>query len=85
MADELVEQILVRATQRAYDGWAVEHPSLAAVIDRITLTQRSIEPLRESEQYKQAVESYQRGRNELELLNKLTEIAGPIIQKILST
>ena len=82
MADEIIEQIIVRATQRAYDKWAIEHPSLAAVIDRITLTQQAVEPLRSSDEYRQAVEAYHRSRNEVDLFNRLIELAAPILQTI---
>ncbi len=84
MTDELVQQTIVRAVQRAYDGWAVEHPSLAAVIDRITLTQHVVESLRDSPEYRDAVAGYQRGLTETDLLVRLTELAGPILAALLA-
>ncbi len=83
MADELVKQVLVRAVQQAYEAWAVEHPSLAAVIDRITLTNRATESLRDSQAYRQAVAAYHQSQNDLELLNQLTELATPIVRTVL--
>jgi len=77
------QQIVVRAVQQAYDAWAIEHPSLASVIDRIELTQQAVESLRQSQGYKDAIEAYHRSRGELELLNKLIELAGPILVGIL--
>ncbi|MDY6913156.1 MAG: hypothetical protein SVT52_01675 [Planctomycetota bacterium] len=84
MADEMVQQIVVRAVQQAYDAWAAEHPSLAAVIDRISLTEQTVESLRDSEQYRQAVAGYHQSRSELELLNKLIDLASPILGAILA-
>lgn len=84
MTDELVQQTVARSVQRAYDDWAVEHPSLAAVIDRITLTQRAVESLRDSEEYREAVAAYHRGLSEADLLARLTELAGPILTAILT-
>ena len=84
MVDETVEQVIVRAVQRAYDAWALEHPSLASVIDRITLTRQTVEPLRQTPEYQQAVDAYHRSRNELDFLNRLIELAGPILQTILT-
>ena len=84
MTDELVEQTIARAAEQAYDQWAAEHPSLAAVIDRIELTVRVAESLRESEQYVAAVEAYHRSRGEQDLLSRLLELAGPIVQAILA-
>ena len=84
MANENVEQVIVRAVQRAYDAWAAEHPSLAAVIDRITLTERSVESLRGSPEFREAVEVYHASRNELDLLNRLIDLAGPVLAAILA-
>ena len=85
MADEIVQQALVRSIQKAYDEWAGRHPSLAAVIDRISLTQRAVDSLRDSEKYLSAVQAYHESKNEFELLEKLTALAGPVIQVILGS
>ncbi len=84
MTDELVQQTIVRAVQRAYDDWTVEHPSLAAVIDRITLTQHAVESLRDSPEYRDAIAGYRRGLTETDLLVRLTELAGPILAALLA-
>ncbi len=84
MADESVEQAVVRAVQQAYDAWALEHPSLAAVIDRITLTERAIESLRDSNEFRQAVQAYHESQSEFNLLSKLIDLAGPIVASILA-
>ena len=84
MANDDVEPIIVRAVQQAYDNWAVEHPSLAAVIDRIELTQQTVESLRDSQAFRDAVEAYHNSCGELELLNRLIDLAGPIITAILA-
>jgi len=84
MTDEIVQQTVVRAVQRAYEQWRQEHPSLAAVIDRITLTERAVESLRDSPEYRQAVAAYNRGLGEVDLLNRLIDLAGPVIAAILA-
>ena len=84
MTDEIVQQTVVRAVQRAYEEWQQEHPSLAAVIDRITLTERAVESLRDSPEYRQAVAAYNRGLGEADLLNRLMDLAGPVIAAILA-
>jgi histidinol-phosphate/aromatic aminotransferase/cobyric acid decarboxylase-like protein len=84
MTDEIVQQTIVSAVQKAYDAWAIEHPSLAAVIDRIALTQQTVESLRESEQYREALRAYHEGLSELDFLKKLTELATPIITALLA-
>ena len=83
MSDEIVRQAVVRAVQRAYEDWAAEHPSLAAVIDRITLTQRAAESLRDTQEYRDAVAAYHQAASETDFLHRLTELAGPILASIL--
>ncbi len=83
MASEVVEQIVARAVGQAYEVWAAEHPSLAAVIDRIVVTERTVESLRASEAYRAAVAAYHESRNELDLISKLAELAAPVIDKLL--
>ncbi len=83
MSDEIVQQTIVRAVQRAYDGWAGEHPSLAAVIDRISLTESAVESLKDSTEYQQAIAAYHRDMSDANLLNRLVELAGPIVTAML--
>ena len=79
MTEKLVQQTVSGAVGRAYDDWAAEHPSLAAVIDRIALTEQVVESLRDSEEYREAIAAYQRGLSETDLLSRLAELAGPIV------
>lgn len=83
MANDHIQQLVVRAIQQAYDEWARQHPSLAAVIDRITLTEHAVESLRASDEFKKAVAEYHKSSVELQLLDRLTEIAKPILAAIL--
>ena len=84
MENEQVQQLVVRAVQQAYDVWAAKHPSLAGVIDGITITQQAVESLRNSPQFGQAVASYHDASIELKLLDRLAELAGPIVSAILA-
>jgi len=84
MENEQIQQLIVRAVQQAYDAWAMEHPSLAAVIDRITLTEQASESLRNCPQFTEAMEAYHGASVELKLLEQLTELAGPIVSAILA-
>ena len=84
MTDDTVQQIVSKAVQQAYEDWAAEHPGLAGVIDGIVLTQRTVESLRDSEQYRDAMEEYQQARIESNLFNRILTLAGPILQTILA-
>lgn len=84
MENEQVQQLVVRAVQQSYDDWAVEHPSLAGVIDRISLTEQSVERLRNSPEFSEAMESYHGASVELRLLDRLIELAGPVVSAILA-
>lgn len=84
MASEVIEQLVVRAVQQAYDAWAAQHPSLAAVIDRIALTQQAAQSLRNSEDYRNAVADFHAGLAEADLLNRLLDLAGPIVTGLLA-
>jgi hypothetical protein len=83
MASEFVEQVISRAVQQAYDDWAAEHPSLAAVIDHIAVVERAATSLRRTDGYRAAVAAYHDSRNELDLIDKLAELATPIIRSVL--
>ena len=74
-----------RAVGEAFDAWAAKHPSLAAVIDRIELTRRCAESIRDTDEYRQAVESYRDAGTELDLLGRLGELAVAAISRLLSS
>ncbi|MCK5113647.1 MAG: hypothetical protein KAR11_02660 [Phycisphaerae bacterium] len=54
------------------------------MIDGIILTERTVELLRDSEQYREALDEYQEARSELNLFNRVLSLAGPILQTILA-
>jgi len=86
MTDEQIKQInefIERATEQAFDYWAVEHPSLAAVINRIRLTERTAQSLRQSPEYRQALAAYRKGRDELAFFARLIELAEPILRAVI--
>jgi ABC-type bacteriocin/lantibiotic exporter with double-glycine peptidase domain len=82
--EQKINELVVRAVQRAFDAWAVEHSTLADVIDRITLTQRAIESMRASEEFRRAIAHYQNENLEATLLGQLVEVAKPLIVGILA-
>ena len=84
MKDDVVRQTVASAVEQAYDKWAVEHPSLAAVIDRVSLAESTTESIRDSKEYREAVAAYHQGLSEVELVDKLTELAGPILTALLA-
>jgi hypothetical protein len=84
MTVENVQQLAVRAVQQAYDAWAAGHPSLASVIDRIELTQQTLESLQPSQPHRDAVAAYYKTGDGPELLRQLTELARPIFAGILA-
>jgi len=84
MTEDTVQQIVTKAVQQTYEDWATEHPSLAGVIDGIVLTERTVESLRDSEQYRSAIADYQEARIESNLFNRILDLAGPILQTILA-
>jgi len=78
-----IRELVAQAVGRRFDEWAAEHPSLAAVIDRVTLTDRAAESLRATDGYRKAVAGYYRARSEQELLADLTGLAGDVLTTIL--
>ncbi len=80
---QTIQSAVQQATQQAYGEWATAHPSLASVIDRVVLTERTAESIRQSSEFKQALAGFYESQNELDLVNKLIDLAGPILQKVL--
>lgn len=81
--DPLIHQTIQDATRQAWRDWACEHPSLANVIDRLAVTTRTAEKLRQSPEYHRALADYHRSRNEMNLFNRLVALAGPLIPTML--
>jgi hypothetical protein len=84
MTEQKINELAVRAVQRAFDDWAAEHPAMADVIDRITLTQRTVESLRNSDAYKQAMAGFSYESLEAQLLSRLVNLAGPVVRSLLT-
>ncbi len=82
MNDNVVPETLARAVGQAYEEWSVEHPSLAAVIDRTRLSGMAVDRLRETAEFRRAVASYYRNRSEVELLDQLLSLAGGAIRAV---
>jgi hypothetical protein len=82
--NDALRQAVEKAAEQAYWDWAAAHPSLATVIDQIAVTQQTASRLRETAEYRQAVAAYHDSRNELNLLNRLLDLVGPIVASILN-
>ncbi len=78
-----VDELVAAAVAAEFEQWGREHPSLASVIDRIRLTERTVESLRNSDAYRQALAAYHRDQNDLNFLSQLAELAGPILRNLL--
>ena len=83
MNDGKINEIVAAAVGAKFDEWAALHPSLASVIDRIALTELAVERLRDSQAYRQAMEAYQRDRDEMNLVGRLADLAAPVIHSLL--
>lgn len=79
----IVEEAIEEATERAYLEWSAEHPSLARVIDRMQLVERTATSLRRTPEFRRAVQSYQQAGCEMCLVTRLSELAGPVIRVVL--
>jgi len=77
-------ELVAEAVQQAFDDWAGEHPTLASVISRTNLTIQTVSRLRESDEYRRALEDYHRSGDETGLLNRLVDLAGPILTTLLA-
>lgn len=84
MAPEKVNELVEAAVGKSFQLWAAEHPSLASVIDHLRLCERTAESLRNSPAYQKAVEDYHRDCSDLNLLNRLIDLAGPVLLGILA-
>ncbi|MFP4054548.1 MAG: hypothetical protein ACLFV7_11875 [Phycisphaerae bacterium] len=84
MASETIARTLQQATQQAYRRWATEHPSLATVLDELRLQERVEQSLRETPEFRNAVESYRQARCEICLLRELTATAGRLLAGLLA-
>lgn len=78
-----IEHAVEQATDQAWRDWSMEHPSLARVIDRTRLIDRTADSLRRSPEFRQAVDAYHRAGGELELLTQLSELAAGVLRKVL--
>lgn len=79
-----IRQLVGRAVGASFDSWAAEHPSLAAAIDRCRLEQQVVSNLRDTPEYRAAVEAYQQSRSQTELLENLSAAAGRVLGRLLT-
>jgi ABC-type proline/glycine betaine transport system substrate-binding protein len=82
--EQKINELAANAVAQAWDSWAAEHPNLARFIDRVTVTDRTVESLRNSDEYKKAVQGFHDANNDLDFLNKIIDLAGPILLALLA-
>lgn len=82
-SDPTLRAALETATSQAYEIWAKQHPFVARFVDRITITDSIATRLRDTDEYRKAITGYHEGENELDLLQQLIALAGPLIGKLL--
>lgn len=81
--DKKLNEKIEKAVGVAFDNWAQEHPSLAAVMDRIEICERTAISLRKSDECRQAMKNYQQAAVESDILSRLTGLAETIIPLVL--
>ncbi len=79
-----MKTIVAQAVAEAFDTWAQSHPSLAAVIDKALLMERTTESLRQSDEYKQAIKDYADSREEMNILGNLVDLAEQILPLLIA-
>ena len=83
MSNPQMNEIVAAAVGEAFRQWAGQHPSLAAVIDQIRLSERTVELLRNSEAYRAAVEAYRRDQRDMALFQDVLGLAAPLVARLL--
>ena len=83
MSETDMKAVVAQAVGEAFDNWAAAHPSLAAVIDRSLLIDRTTESLRQSDEYKQAIKDYHDSREEMNILGSLIDLAEKFLPLLL--
>lgn len=83
MSNDAIRSLVEQAVAERYAAWAIRHPSLAAVIDQVTLRQQAVESLRATAGYRQAVEAYRQAQVEQTLLGELLTLADVVLANIL--
>jgi hypothetical protein len=82
--DDQAKLIVEKAIGQAFDAWAAQHPSLAGVIDRLELSDRTVDRLRNTPEYKAAEEEYVQARIEADFLNKVLDLAKQVLPLLLA-
>jgi hypothetical protein len=78
-----LEKAVEEAVDMAWDQWASEHPALARVIGGLTQKERMVELIRDSDEFRQAKEDYVQGRIEIDVVGKLVNLAGTVLNRVL--
>ncbi len=78
-----LRELVAGAVGRRFDEWSAEHPALAGVIDRVRLTEQVAASVRDSPEFRRAVEAYRHGRGELDLAGRAAELASAALRAIL--
>jgi hypothetical protein len=83
-SDDFPRRIVALAVERAWEQWALEHPSLAAALDDVQLINQAAESVRRTPAYRRAVETFYRDEQTLMLFERLWSLAGPALRELLN-
>lgn len=83
MTDQRVRELVEQAVSDRYGAWAGRHPSLASVIDRMTVVEQAAQSIRATPAYAEAVAQYHQAGGEQELLGRLLGLAETVVATIL--
>ena len=83
MANSSARNSVEHAAQIAWDKWAAANPNLAEAIDQIDLRKRLVRSIQDDPRFDAAITQYQLDQLHWEFLNRLIEIASPVLNSVL--
>ena len=83
MTNQKMVELVEQAVEKAWDQWALEHPSLAEAINASGIREQVAVTIRDSQAFKDALEHYKQSGNQLGLLAQVIELAKPLIASLL--
>lgn len=83
MAKSGVRSSIEHAAQIAWDKWAATNPNLAEAIEQIDVRDRLIQSIQDDPRFDAASKQYHIDQLHWEFLNRVIEIASPILNSVL--